>query len=84
MEQVNNQTGQVSEATVPLESENNVTDANSTAVQSESSKTLSNEEMQSIKGKWIRFVFRFYIRHGLPYTRFFCPPMPRYFQVVTY
>ncbi|MEG3225532.1 MAG: hypothetical protein BME94_08530 [Methanobacteriales archaeon Met13] len=50
-EQLNNETNQTSGNTISSELVNNTTNVNSINVQSENSKTLTTEEMQSIKGK---------------------------------
>lgn len=50
-EQLNNETNQTSGNTISSELVNNTTNVNSTNGQSENNKTLTNEEMQSVKGK---------------------------------
>ncbi len=71
-EQINNETNQISGNT-SSEPVTDTTNVNSTNMQSENTETLTNEEMQSIRGKCIGFL----IRHVFPYTRAFRVPIPR-------
>ena len=63
-EPVNKETSQSSEGIVSSEPVNNGIDANSINEQSENSKTLTDEEMQSIKGNGLVKVYDYYINRG--------------------
>lgn len=63
-EQINNETNQISGNTTSSESVNNGTDMHATNLQPENSKTLTDEEMQGIKGNGLVKVCDYYINRG--------------------